>query len=77
MVKIDRSFIRCITNNRESQLFLRHLLGLTKGFSFSTIAEGVETENEASTLREEAVDSLQGHLYPMASLDPPGLPPAG
>jgi EAL domain-containing protein (putative c-di-GMP-specific phosphodiesterase class I) len=76
MVKIDRSFIRCITNNRESQLFLGYLLGLRKGSSSGTIAEEVETEDEASPLREEEVDSLQGHLYGMASLDPPGLQPA-
>ena len=46
MVKIDRSVIQGITTSGESQVFLRHLLGLAKGFGFSTIAEGVETEDE-------------------------------
>lgn len=76
MVKIDRSFIRDITNNRESQVFLRHLLGLAKGFGFSTIAEGVETVEEAAVLKGEGVDYLQGYLYGMATLDPPWLQPA-
>jgi diguanylate cyclase (GGDEF)-like protein len=76
MVKIDRSFISDISNNRESQVFLRHLLGLAKGFGFSTIAEGVETEDEAVALRREGVDYLQGHFYGMATLDPPWLQPA-
>lgn len=76
MVKIDRSFIRDITTNHESQLFLRHLLGLAEGFGFSTIAEGVETEEEAGILRREGVDFLQGHLYGLAALDPPWLQPA-
>ncbi|MFZ2003741.1 MAG: bifunctional diguanylate cyclase/phosphodiesterase [Stellaceae bacterium] len=73
MVKIDRSFISDIANNRENQVFLRHLLGLAKGFGFSTIAEGVETEDEAAALRREGVDYLQGHFYGMATLDRPWL----
>ncbi len=73
MVKIDRSFISDIANNRDSQVFLRHLLGLAKGFGFTTIAEGVETADEAAALRGEGVDYLQGHFYGMAVLDPPWL----
>jgi diguanylate cyclase (GGDEF)-like protein len=76
MVKIDRSFIRDITTNADNQVFLRHLLGLAKGFGFSTIAEGVETEAEAAILKQEGVGFLQGHLYGMAILDPPWLKPA-
>jgi diguanylate cyclase (GGDEF)-like protein len=75
MVKIDRSFIRDITNNRESQVFLRHLLGLAKGFGFSTIAEGVETAEEAAVLKSEGVDYLQGYFYGTATLDPPWIQP--
>jgi len=76
MVKIDRSFISDIANNRESQVFLRHLLGLAKGIGFSTIAEGVETAEEAYVLEGEGVDYLQGHFYGMATLEPPWLQPA-
>jgi EAL domain-containing protein (putative c-di-GMP-specific phosphodiesterase class I) len=71
MVKIDRSFIHDITTNGESQVFLRHLLGLAQGFGFSTIAEGVETEQAAEILRREGVGYLQGHHYGRAALDPP------
>lgn len=76
MVKVDRAFIRDITSNGESQVFLRHLLGLAEGFGFVTIAEGVETEAEADILRREGVGFLQGHLYGIAALDPPWLQPA-
>jgi EAL domain-containing protein (putative c-di-GMP-specific phosphodiesterase class I) len=76
MVKIDRSFIRGIANNRDSQVFLRHLIGLAKGFGFSTIAEGVETAEEAAVLEGEGVDYLQGHFYGKAALEPPWLRPA-
>ena len=69
-------FFRGITTNAESQVFLRHLLGLAQGFGFDTIAEGVETEAEAEILRREGVGYLQGHLYGKATLDPPWLQPA-
>jgi diguanylate cyclase (GGDEF)-like protein len=73
MVKIDRSFIHDITTNHESQVFLRHLLGLAQGFGFSTIAEGVESEEAAEILRREGVGYLQGHHHGRATLDPPWL----
>jgi diguanylate cyclase (GGDEF)-like protein len=76
MVKIDRSFINDITTNADNQVFVRHLLGLAKGFGFSMIAEGVETEAQAAILKQEGVGFLQGHLYGMAILDPPWLKPA-
>jgi diguanylate cyclase (GGDEF)-like protein/PAS domain S-box-containing protein len=70
-VKIDRSFIRNIATSPESQIFLRHLLGLAKGFGFSTVAEGVETSEEAEILRREGVDYFQGHYFGHATTEPP------
>jgi diguanylate cyclase (GGDEF)-like protein len=75
MVKIDRSFIHDIATNGESQVFLRHLLGLAQGFGFETIAEGVESEAAAEILRREGVGYLQGHHFGMAALEPPWLRP--
>ena len=75
MVKIDRSFISDIATNSESRVFVRHLLGLAKGFGFGTIAEGVESEEAAEILRREGVDYLQGHHLGRASLEPPWLRP--
>lgn len=71
MVKIDRSFVHDIADNREGQLFLRHLLGLATGFGFATIAEGVENEEEAEILRHEGVGYFQGHHFGRATLEPP------
>jgi diguanylate cyclase (GGDEF)-like protein len=70
-VKIDRSFIRNIATSPESQIFLRHLLGLAKGFGFSTVAEGVETAEEAEILRREGVSFFQGHYFGRATAEPP------
>jgi diguanylate cyclase (GGDEF)-like protein len=71
MVKIDRSFIHDIAGNRENQVFVRHLLGLAHGFGFSTIAEGVESAEEAAILRDAGVGYFQGHHYGAAALEPP------
>jgi EAL domain-containing protein (putative c-di-GMP-specific phosphodiesterase class I) len=76
MVKIDHSFIRNIATSPESRVFLRHLLGLAKGFGFTTIAEGVETEEEADILRHEGVDCLQGHYFGRATTEPPWRKPS-
>ena len=75
-VKIDRSFIRNIGTSPESQIFLRHLLGLAKGFGFTTVAEGVETAEEAEILRGEGVGFLQGHYFGRATTQPPWRRPS-
>jgi EAL domain-containing protein (putative c-di-GMP-specific phosphodiesterase class I) len=65
IVKIDGSFVRNLANRPENQIFLRHLLGLTKGFGLDTVAECVENAEDAASLRTEGIDYLQGyHLGP-------------
>ncbi len=75
-VKIDGSFIRNLAGNPENQVFLRHLLGLAKGFGFATVAECVATEEDAAILRREGVGLMQGHYFGRPSLDRPWLLPA-
>src|SRR5947209_18480531 len=60
-VKIDGSFIHNLSRNPDSQVFLRHLLGLAKGFGFNTVAECVATAEDAAILRREGVGFLQGY----------------
>jgi len=75
-VKIDRSFIRNIATSPESHIFLRHLLGLAKSFGFTTVAEGVETAEEAEILRREGVDYFQGYYFGPATGEPPWRRPS-
>ena len=60
MVKIDGSFVRDLTNNDENLLFVRTLINLAKGIGLESVAEWVETEEEAELLKREGVDHLQG-----------------
>jgi EAL domain-containing protein (putative c-di-GMP-specific phosphodiesterase class I) len=65
IVKIDGSFVRNLADSPENRIFLRHLLGLTRGFGLSTVAECVESAEDAELLRAEGVGYLQGyHIGP-------------
>jgi diguanylate cyclase (GGDEF)-like protein len=68
-VKIDRSFIRNLASSPENRVFLRHLLGLAKGFGLATVAEGVENAEDAEILRAEGVGYLQGYHIGRPSLE--------
>jgi diguanylate cyclase (GGDEF)-like protein len=70
-VKIDGSFVRGITENIDNQLFIRTLLGLAEGFGLSTVAECVETAEEAAMLTERGVRMLQGYHFGAPVIDRP------
>jgi len=73
IVKIDGSFVRNLANNPENQVFLRHLVGLAKGLNLTTVAEWVETPEEAALLRREGVQYLQGYLFGRPMIEKPWL----
>ena len=70
MIKIDGSFIRDFANQPDNQLFVRTLLGLADGIGLTTVAEWVETAEEATLLRQEGITYLQGYHYGAPTLDP-------
>lgn len=76
-IKIDGSFVRSLAECRENQVILRHLLGLTRGFGLSTVAECVETAQEAALLREAGVGYLQGYHFGRPTIEPPWRTGAG
>ncbi len=62
-VKIDGSFIRDLTDNADSRLFVKILLDFTKGFGLRSVAEFVETGEVAKMLMDLGVDYLQGYYF--------------
>ena len=52
-------------------MFVRTLINLAKGIGLKTVAEWVETEEEAELLRGEEVDFLQGWYYGQPTIEPP------
>ena len=72
-VKIDGSFVRNLADSSENRVFLRHLLGLTKGFGLSTVAECVENPADAALLRAEGIGYLQGYHIGAPTTERPWL----
>ena len=61
-IKIDRSFIRDIAEDRKSRSLLHAIIELGTTLGVETVAEGVETPEQMSILKEERVSSVQGYL---------------
>jgi EAL domain-containing protein (putative c-di-GMP-specific phosphodiesterase class I) len=72
-VKIDGSFVRNVAQSQENQIFLRHLVGLARSFGLATVAECVETADDAAILRREGVGFLQGYYFGKPSVARPWL----
>jgi len=62
-LKIDRSFVHAITQNRDSRKIVAALVGLAKSMELITVAEGVETEEQAGVMYELGCDLAQGWLF--------------
>jgi diguanylate cyclase (GGDEF)-like protein len=62
-LKIDRSFISGLKNNKEGETLIHTLVQLGKALSIETFAEGIEQQQELSLLRGEECDSGQGFLF--------------
>lgn len=71
MVKIDGSFIRDLPDNPANMIFIRSLLDLARNFGLDTVAECVETMDQAKMLREEGVGFLQGWAFGKPQFEPP------
>ena len=62
-VKIDGAFIRDLTDNADSRLFVKTMLDFIRGFGLKSVAEFVETGEIAKMLMELGVDYLQGYYF--------------
>ena len=70
-VKIDGSFVRKIGENPENLVFIRTLIDLARTFGLETVAECVETEEEADLLLNEGVHYMQGYAFGKPDLTVP------
>ncbi len=62
-LKIDRSFISGLKNNKEGETLIHSLVQLGKSLSIETFAEGIERQHELSLLRDQDCDNGQGFLF--------------
>lgn len=61
-LKIDRGFVSAIGRETITSPVLDAVLTLTRRLNIVTVAEGVETEEQAAWLRDHGVNYLQGYL---------------
>jgi diguanylate cyclase (GGDEF)-like protein len=62
MIKIDRSFVVGIPFDERDAALTEMLLRITDRFGFATLAEGIETEEQAAWLAEKGCRFGQGYL---------------
>jgi PAS domain S-box-containing protein len=62
-LKIDRSFVSSMAKTRESRKIVAAIVGLGHSLSLITVAEGVETEQQADMLLWLGCELGQGWLY--------------
>ncbi|HEY5613914.1 MAG TPA: EAL domain-containing protein [Lysobacter sp.] len=65
-VKIDRSFVRNVLENRGDEAIVRSIALIARNFDLEVIAEGVETPFQAEFLRDLGCQDVQGFLYSKA-----------
>jgi PAS domain S-box-containing protein/diguanylate cyclase (GGDEF)-like protein len=63
MLKIDRSFISGLPENRASATLVSSVIGLAAAFNLTTVAEGVETQAQFDVLRALKCHQSQGYLH--------------
>jgi diguanylate cyclase (GGDEF)-like protein len=62
-IKIDRSFMRDLVSRADSQAIIRAVIGLGQSLGMSTTAEGIETEEQLTLVRDQGVSEVQGFLF--------------
>ena len=62
-IKIDKSFIDNVPENRESSILVKSIINLAHNLNHPVIAEGVEMVNQIEFLRNMYCDQFQGYYY--------------
>jgi diguanylate cyclase (GGDEF)-like protein len=62
-IKIDRSFVKDITENTGSLNIVRAVAALAKGMGMTATAEGVETGEQLDKITSEGCTEMQGFLF--------------
>jgi diguanylate cyclase (GGDEF)-like protein len=73
IVKIDGAFVQHIMRSEDDRAFVRTLIDLAKRLKLKTVAEWVQDDDAAKTLRSWGCDYLQGALIGLAATERPWL----
>ncbi len=62
-LKIDRSFIMDIPEDKSDMAISKTIINMGKTLNCQIVAEGVETESQLAFLKEEGCHMIQGYLF--------------
>jgi diguanylate cyclase (GGDEF)-like protein/PAS domain S-box-containing protein len=62
-LKIDGSFVRDAAHNRETVAIIQSIVSLAKSFRMTVTAEGVETADDFTRMRDLGCHQIQGYLF--------------
>jgi diguanylate cyclase (GGDEF)-like protein/PAS domain S-box-containing protein len=62
-LKIDGSFVREAGNNKETVAIIQSIVQLAKSFRMTVTAEGVETADDFTRMRDLGCHQIQGYLF--------------
>lgn len=65
-IKIDRAFVTSVHERKRALTIVQSVVTLGRGLGMDVVAEGVETEAEASVMRLVGVNELQGFFFSRA-----------
>ncbi len=63
VLKIDRSFVRELPDNKDDASLVEAILAMGNSLGLSIVAEGVETEQQRDFLQAHNCEYLQGYFY--------------
>lgn len=75
LIKIDGQFIREISEHPDNQVLTQALMSIARHFDMFTVAEQVETADDAAFLIDLGIDCLQGFYFGAPTISPPWRSP--
>jgi EAL domain-containing protein (putative c-di-GMP-specific phosphodiesterase class I) len=73
ILKIDGQFIRGVATDADNQVLTAALIAIGRQFDMITVAESVETPEDAAYLAALGIDCLQGYYFGAPTIRPPWL----
>jgi len=63
VLKIDRAFVTCLTNDNYNKSIAASIMALANSLGLQTITEGVETEEQLKFIQQLGSETIQGYYY--------------